>query len=190
MINRKIKSYIDDLKHILDEFPYKDFNIFLDLIRQAYNKNQQIFIFGNGGSAATASHFACDINKGVSLNLKKRFKVICLNDNIPTIMAYANDISYEDIFVEQLKNFLKKDDLVIAISASGNSKNVLKAIEFANKEGGITFGLTGYDGGKLSKLAKYSLIVSSCDMQKIEELHLIILHMLMQTLLATLKDKN
>lgn len=178
----KIEKYICALKNILDNFPQGDFRLLLNLAIETYRNNRQIFIFGNGGSAATASHFACDINKGVSSGLRKRFKVICLNDNIPSLMAYANDISFESVFVEQLKNFFNKGDLVIAISASGNSKNVIRAIEYANKNGGITLGLTGCKGGKLSKSVKYSLVVKSDDMQIIEDTHLIILHMLMRSL--------
>lgn len=181
-MNIKTKRYICGLRGVLDNFSQRDFTCLLNLILKTYRSNKQIFIFGNGGSAATASHFACDINKGVSPGLRKRFKVICLNDNTPSVMAYANDVSFESVFVEQLKNFFNKGDLVIGISASGNSKNVIRAIEYANKNGGITFGLTGRKGGKLSKSAQYSLVVKSGDMQIIEDTHLIILHMLMRSL--------
>ena len=99
---------------------------------------------GNGGSGASASHAAGDLNKGVSYGREKRFRVISLNDNLATLTAYANDVSYVDVFVEQLKNFLRPGDLVIAISGSGNSPNVLKAIEYANQQGAITVGLTGF----------------------------------------------
>jgi len=135
---------------------------------------------GNGGSAATASHFVCDINKGVSLKLQKKFKVLCLNDNIPIMLAYANDISYDSVFIEQLKNFIGNDDLVIGISGSGNSKNILNAIEYANKIGARTFGIIGCDGGKLKDIAQRSLIVRSFDMQKIEDCHMILAHLTMQ----------
>ena len=124
-------SYIERLKRVLDGFPHDRFERFIEAMMDAYDQEKRIFVMGNGGSASTASHLACDINKGVCSGLEKRFKVICLNDNIPTMLAYANDLSYEDVFLEQLKNFFMPGDLVIGISGSGNSKNVLRAIEYA-----------------------------------------------------------
>ena len=143
---------------------------------------------GNGGSASTASHFACDINKGVVNGLEKRFRVVCLSDNIPTILAYANDQAYDAIFVEQLANFLTKNDLVIGISGSGNSTNVINAIQYANENSAITIGLTGFNGGELAKVAHQSIIVPSDDMQKIEDMHLIMVHMVMQILNEKLNE--
>ena len=115
-----IKSYLTLLTETINRIDVSEISGITELLIDAYHRNANIFIMGNGGSASTASHFACDINKGVSLNLDKRFKVISLTDNLPTIMAYANDLSYEDIFIEQLKNFLNPGDLVIGISGSGN----------------------------------------------------------------------
>jgi D-sedoheptulose 7-phosphate isomerase len=149
---------------------------------KAYNDEKHIFVMGNGGSASTASHLACDINKGVSFGQEKRFKVICLNDSVPTMLAYANDLSYEDVFLEQLKNFFRAGDVVMGISGSGNSKNVLKAVSYAARNGGKTVGLCGFQGGELATLADISLIVRSNDMQKIEDVHMIVVHMLMQAL--------
>ncbi len=149
-------------------------------IENVYKNGKTIFIMGNGGSAATASHFACDMNKGVSLKLQKKFKVLCLNDNIPIMLAYANDISFNSIFIEQLKNYIAKDDLVIGISGSGNSKNIINVINYANKAGARTFGIIGCDGGKLKDIAQISLIVRSFDMQKIEDCHMILSHLTMQ----------
>lgn len=180
MIKKLALKYLAELKKVLETISLERFEEMVNIILEAYEGEHTIFIMGNGGSGATASHFACDINKGTCLDLKKRFKVICLNDNVPTMLAYANDISFEDMFVEQLKNFLKSNDLVIGISASGNSKNVLKAIKYANKKGARTIGLTGFDGGKLANLAKLSLVIKINDMQKVEDTHLIINHMIMQ----------
>jgi len=118
----------------------------------------------------------------VSYGRNRRFKVISLNDNLPTITAYANDVSYEDVFVEQLKNFLSPDDLVIAISGSGNSRNVLKAIEYARENGGRTFGICGYGGGELSKACSKSISLESMDMQKVEDAHVVLIHCVMQYL--------
>lgn len=182
-----ISNYLEGLKNVIREIPIDKVEKVENAILDAYKRESTIFIFGNGGSAATASHFACDINKGACCTLKKRFKVMCLNDSIPTIMAYANDNSYSDIFAEQLKNFLKPDDLVIGISASGNSKNILKAIRYAKKAGARTAGLTGFSGGRLARLADLSVVVKVNDMQKIEDAHLIITHIIMQ---GTCKELN
>lgn len=136
---------------------------------------------GNGGSAATASHFACDLAKGTIKDnpyIKKRFKVIALTDNIPLITAWSNDTDYSQVFIEQLRNLLNKDDVVIAISASGSSENVLKAVEYANQRGALTIGLTGFDGGKLKDIANKCLKVSSDSMERIEDVHLILEHLL------------
>lgn len=180
MIKEFSLDYLNEIKSVLDDLSLEKFEEIVNLILNAYVEERQIFIMGNGGSGSTASHFACDINKGVCFGLNKRFKVICLNDNIPTMLAYANDVSYADIFVEQLKNFLKPHDLVIGISASGNSENVLRAIRYANENGAETIGFTGFDGGKLADLAHTSLVVPANDMQKVEDVHLILTHMLMQ----------
>ena len=185
-----VSSYLTELKKVIDNVASGKIEEIIRIIMDAYNREASIFIFGNGGSAGTASHFACDINKGACLDLDKKFKVICLNDNIPTMLAYANDIAYEQVFIQQLKNFLKPHDLVIGISGSGNSKNVLKAIEYANKNQAETIGLTGFAGGQLAGLAKQSLVVKSDDMQKIEDVHLVTVHIIMQALFKELNSKK
>lgn len=182
-----LKKYLREISNIFERINTKEFTVFIEELLAAYERKSYIFVCGNGGSASTASHFACDINKGVSFGKNKRFKMISLNDNIPILLAYANDIAYDDIFVEQLKNLLAKDDLVIGISASGNSNNVLKAIEYANKNGGKTFGICGFNGGKLRNLAQRAIAINSNDMQKVEDLHSIFLHCAMQYLLNSIK---
>jgi D-sedoheptulose 7-phosphate isomerase len=127
------------------------------------------------------------MNKGVSFKQNKKFKVICLNDNIPTMLAYGNDLSFDHIFVEQLKNFMLPDDIVMAISGSGSSVNVIKAVQYANKNKVTTVSLTGFDGGKLKKLTDCSVIIPSQDMQKIEDFHLILIHIIMRCFLEYLK---
>lgn len=179
-INDFAKNYLGDLKELINTIDVNEITEFIKRLENAYKNGKTIFIMGNGGSAATASHFACDINKGVSLKLQKKFKVLCLNDNIPIILAYSNDISYDSVFIEQLKNFIGNDDLVIGISGSGNSKNVLNAIEYANKIGAKTFGIIGCNGGRLKNVAQKSLIIMSFDMQKIEDCHMILVHLIMQ----------
>ncbi len=175
-------SYIKELKEVLDNFPHGQFGQIVTMFLDAYAQESQIFVMGNGGSASTASHLACDINKGVCSGLEKRFKVICLNDNIPTMLAYANDLSYKDVFVEQMKNYFRPGDVVVGISASGNSVNVLKAITYAARNRGKTIGLCGFQGGELAKMVDIPLIVRSDDMQKIEDVHMVVVHMLMQRL--------
>ena len=152
----------------------------------AYENGNNIFICGNGGSAATASHFACDINKGVSYGLDKRFKIIPLTDSLSTITAYTNDVGYDIIFVEQLKNFFNKGDVLIGISGSGNSRNVLNAIEYVNDHGGISIGWTGFSGGKLKEISTYSVNANIDDMQISEDLHMIFTHLMMKVLRKSL----
>lgn len=176
------KEYIDKLKKTLDSLDLDEIEDFTIALINAFENNCQIFIFGNGGSASTASHFACDINKGCSNGNEKRFKVISLTDNIPIMLAYANDVSYEDVFLEQLKNYLNIGDVVIGISGSGNSKNVLKAIEYSNQKGNVTIGITGFNGGLLKKLAKISVNANVNDMQISEDIHMIVVHILMKEL--------
>lgn len=173
-------SYLSELNNIFSTINLKEYEDFVHELSEAYERDSNIIVFGNGGSASTASHFACDINKGVSFGNKKRFKVLCLNDNIPTMLAYANDLSYDLVFVEQLKNVMVKDDLVIGISGSGNSKNIIKAIEYANENEGKTFGICGFGGGRLKQVSQKSVAIASTDMQKVEDLHIIIIHSVMQ----------
>lgn len=175
-----IKEYFDSLTNIFKIISEDQFKTFINLFQSTLDNNSQIFLFGNGGSASTCSHITCDLNKGVTLKNGKKFKIICLNDNIPSMMAYANDMSYEDIFAQQLKNYLNKNDLVIGVSGSGNSKNVIKAIEYANEQNAETCALTGFDGGKIKNVAKNILLVPVNDMQKIEDIHIIIFHCIMK----------
>lgn len=180
MMKRFVSDYLSELREVLVKVPLDRFEEMVSVLLNAYEHSRSVFVMGNGGSGSTASHFACDINKGVSFGLERRFKVICLNDNVPSMMAYSNDVSYEAIFVEQLKNFLESVDVVIGISGSGNSENVLKAVEYARNKGARTIGLSGFGGGRLAKLVDVPVVVTSRDMQKVEDTHLIITHMIMQ----------
>lgn len=180
ILNSFYFQYTNKLKKALDTLPRKEFEQVVNTVIEAYEKGRQIFVMGNGGSGATASHFVCDINKFACLGSNMRFKAFCLNDNIPTMLAYANDVSYEDIFSEQLKNFLNPGDVVIGISASGNSKNIIKAIEYANSKNSKTIGLTGSNGGMLAKLVHIAIRVPEDNMQRIEDVHLILAHIIAQ----------
>ena len=148
----------------------------IDLLIKKRNTGKNIFTIGNGGSASTASHFVSDLLKTAITKNNKRFKAISFVDNLPVILAWANDATYDDIFVEQLKNFVSKDDVVIAFSGSGKSENVVKALRFAKKNGAICIGFTGMHGGYFPKLCDICCAVPSNDMLIIESTHVILCH--------------
>ena len=150
----------------------------IDILRRARDEDRRIFVCGNGGSASTASHFVCDMVKGASFHRDKRFRIMALTDSLPTITAYANDVCYDCVFVEQLKNFAEPGDVVIAISGSGNSPNVLQAMEYANSIGCRTIALSGRNGGKLGPMAQLNLQASNPHMGRIEDVHMIVMHMI------------
>jgi D-sedoheptulose 7-phosphate isomerase len=174
-------EYLQEIRKILDVMEddlAEGLDNIVDILLNARKNKRTIFVMGNGGSASTASHFVGDLSKGTAMEGFPRFKAISLTDNIPNLLAWANDKDYEDIFVEQLKNLMEPDDVVIGISGSGNSKNVLKAIKYANENDGITIGLSGYDGGNLLKSAQGNIHVPSHYMQRVEDIHLLIEHLL------------
>lgn len=179
----KIKEYIALEIETLQSLDHETINECINVILKTRDNGGVIYTLGNGGSAATASHMVCDFAKGASERLEgNKFKFECLCDNTPIVMAIANDISYDDIFVFQLRDKLSPNDLVIAISGSGNSKNVIKAVEFAKSVGTPVIGMTGYDGGKLYQLADYNLHVNIDDMQITEDIHMIFDHMFFKVL--------
>jgi len=148
------------------------------ILRNARDAGRQVFTCGNGGSASTASHFVCDMVKGASFNRPTRFRIMALTDQLPAITAYANDVSYDVVFVEQLKNFANPGDVLIGISGSGNSPNVLRAVEYANSIGCQTIALTGRDGGKLGPMVQLNIQVAEPHMGRIEDAHMIVCHMI------------
>ena len=148
------------------------------LLAATRDRGGTIYLIGNGGSASTAGHMAGDLTKTVGRSDKRGFKAVSLTDNIPTMLAWANDLSYDAIFEEQLKSFMTENDALIAISGSGNSKNIIRAVNFANSIGACTIGLTGMDGGELAKIAKISFIVPDTSMYRIEDLHLMLAHVI------------
>ncbi|MCX8130247.1 MAG: SIS domain-containing protein [Clostridia bacterium] len=186
----EIEAYFDELKDILQKLDRNSINFIINKLIEVYAKGGMIYIFGNGGSASTASHFVNDFNKGVSGNLSKRFKFICLNDNVSTMMAVANDISYDSIFKFQLENYLTPRDLVFGISGSGNSENVVQAIEYANSVGADTVALLGFNGGKLKESTKHHILVPVNDMQKVEDIHMILDHLMMKIIKEFLERCN
>lgn len=179
-----ISAYFNRLKETIDKINVDDLNKVMNVLEQAREEGHQVFVMGNGGSAATASHYVCDFNKGISYGKEKMYKMICLNDNVPTMMAYANDIAYDEVFVGPLRNFFQPGDVVIGISGSGNSGNVVKALEWATAHGAKTIGLTGYDGGKVKQMAQYNVHIPINDMQITEDLHMVLDHCMMKILCA------
>ena len=150
----------------------------IEILAQAREQNRRIFVCGNGGSAATASHFATEMLKGASYGRPSRFRILALNDSVSTITAYSNDLTFECVFAEQLKNFAEAGDIVMAFSSSGNSPNVLRAVEYGNSIGCRTIALTGRDGGRLGPLAQLNLQISHPHTGRVEDLHMVIMHMI------------
>jgi D-sedoheptulose 7-phosphate isomerase len=171
------EQYFAELRRAIGGLPLDAIHRIVDTLMEAYENGRTVYLCGNGGSAALASHFACDLGKGTAnCSDGKRFRVLALTDNLPTLTAWANDSSYEDVFSEQLKNFVQPHDVAIAISGSGNSRNVLKALRVARDAGATTIGIAGYQGGAMKGLCDHCAIVPSNDMQIIEDLHLAIAH--------------
>ncbi len=172
------EQYLSQLRTTLATIPLEKVAQAIDWFKEARDSGRHIFVCGNGGSAATASHFACDIVKGCSFNRPSRFRIMALTDQLLTITAYANDVGYDVVFVEQLKNFAQPGDLFMAISGSGNSPNVVHAMDYANSVGCRTIALTGRDGGKLGPKAQLNIQVPVAHMGRIEDAHMHICHMI------------
>lgn len=181
-MKNKVIDYLNSLTNSLNTIEVNEIVRVAETFLEARDKEKTIYTMGNGGSGSTASHMVCDIIKGCSFGKEKKFKIICLNDNIPTILAYSNDVSYDIIFEEQLKNLLNEGDVVLGISGSGNSKNIINAINYANSKRAITIGFTGYDGGVLKKISNMSVNAMTNDMQISEDIHIVTLHILYKLL--------
>lgn len=174
-------SYFWHLSRVADKIPLATIDRIAGILVSAYNSGRTVYIFGNGGSAALASHLACDLGKGTINGTARRFRVMALTDNVPLMTAWANDSQFEDIFAEQLLNFVELDDVAFAISGSGNSPNILRALRAARGAGAITVGLTGFQGGRMKDLCDQCTIVPSDNMQIIEDMHLCAAHALFTT---------
>ena len=177
-----VSDYLAGLVRVLENLDRGQIANFIALVEAARDEKRQIFIFGNGGSGANASHITGDLVKGASYKRDKRIKMMCLNDNDAAVLAYANDVGYDDVFVEQLKNFLNAGDVVIGISGSGNSVNILRAMDYATAQGAETVGFCGYPGGKLESVVKHVVHANIKDMQFAEDVHLIVGHVTMKAL--------
>jgi D-sedoheptulose 7-phosphate isomerase len=171
------QAYFEHLIKIVPQISFGLLDRVVSILFDTYENGGTIFVFGNGGSAALASHMVCDLGKGTSSpERSKRLRAIALTDNVPTITAWANDSSYDDIFAEQLKNLAHAGDIALSISASGNSPNVLKALQVAHQLRMTTIGIGGFDGGKMKGLCDLSVIVPSDNMQFVEDIHLCMAH--------------
>jgi D-sedoheptulose 7-phosphate isomerase len=186
----QIRAYLQKEIEILNALDKDAINAAMNLLIETFEAEKNIYIFGNGGSAATASHYQNDFNKGISEYTKKKFRFVCLNDNVPTIMAIANDIGYEEIFRFQLRGRLAPGDIVIGISGSGNSPNVIRTVEYAKAFGNKIVGVTGFNGGKLKQMCDVSLHVPVNSMQITEDIHMIFDHMMMAVFYKTLAGKE
>ena len=179
---KQIEQYIEEEIRVIQTLDKDVINLIMNEIRASQERGSHIFICGNGGSAATASHYACDFNKGVSGLEDKNTNFVCLSDNIPTMMAIANDYSYDEIFAYQLRNRLQPNDILFVISGSGNSKNIVRAMEVAKEKGNKIIGLCGYDGGKVKEMSDICIHVNVNNMQITEDLHMMLDHCMMYIL--------
>lgn len=177
-----LKNYLEEEIRVIQSLDLESINEVMKVLEEARVSGKNIFICGNGGSAATASHFCCDFNKGVSESLEKKYNFECLNDNVATMMAVANDISYDEVFRYPLKCKMKPGDIFLGISGSGNSKNVVNAMEYAKQIGGTTIAIVGYSGGVMKEMADYNIHVNIDNMQIAEDVHMILDHLMMYVL--------
>lgn len=179
-----LSNYLADLRSVLDNLPLQEISKAGEILFECYQTNHTVFTFGNGGSGALASHLVADFGKGThfpgpkELATVRRLKALAVTDNMPMVTAWANDTHYDDIFMRQMENFLQPADVAIAISGSGNSRNVIRALEYARSIGATTIGLGGFGGGKMKELLDCPIIVPSNSMQHVEDAHLVIGHMI------------
>ena len=189
-------QYVSRLQDELGRIDQSAMTLWADLLMDAYENDQFVYVFGNGGSGTTATHFSEDLGKSslrekdLADESKKRLKIMSLTDNVGWILALGNDVGYDQIFVQQLMNYGRAGDLVIAISGSGNSPNVLKAVDWANRHGLVTFGLTGYSGGKLRGMARHNLHVALDDMGMVESIHLCLFHWVLNDVFARINGEG
>ena len=185
MTNFTVANYLAAHQQLAQKLDAGIFQSGIEMIKATFENGKKIITCGNGGSASTASHYITDWNKMVNLATGKKFRGISLCDNVGLITAYGNDLSYADVFAGQIEALMDEGDLLVAVSGSGNSPNVLKAIAAARSAGGKVLGVVGYDGGKMMPMCDYNVWVPSFDMQLCEDVHLMFGHMVMKTLCGT-----
>ena len=189
-----VKAYMEEEKREMDSINPEDVKQVVDILFDAWKEGKQVFIFGNGGSASTASHFAADLTKGTLQRVydhnERRFRVMSLTDNVAIMTAFANDVSYNEIFSQQLNNLVQEGDVVIAITCSGNSPNVIKGVEMAKKFNAKTIAFLGFDGGKLKDMVDHHVHVKSSHYGRIEDCHLMVHHLVTAYLHQKIKCQN
>lgn len=193
-LKKFVQNYFQEINRSLQLLEISKIKQAIDMLFYAYRNDKKIFILGNGGAASTSSHMACDLSKGTVTraydNKEKRFRVISLTDNVSIMTAYANDLSFDDVFMQQLRNLVEKDDVVVAISASGDSENIVRAIDYAKKRGARTIGLLGFTtGGKLAKIVDCPIVIKSNLYGPCEDIQLILNHIIGMWL-AKIKNEN
>jgi D-sedoheptulose 7-phosphate isomerase len=193
MMLERIKTYLDSISALVMKVPPEEIRRVTDVIIAAYSRNSMIFVFGNGGGSATSAHFVCDLAKGTAASGRRRLRALSLAENVPLLTAWANDTDYTNTFGEQLRNLLQPGDVVIGLSGSGRSPNVVNALKLANDAGATTVLFSGFDGGDAAAVAHESIVVPSDDMQQIEDVHLILAHIVFRCVrdyMASLPEGN
>ncbi len=183
-----IKNYLEDLKHLLNEINSSEVEQLVDSLFNAWLEGKRVLLMGNGGSSSSVSHIVNDLQKNIQLEASRALRTICLSDSTPLLMAWANDTNWDNIFTPQIECWAEPGDVVIGVSGSGNSMNVINGITAANRCGATTFGMAGFAGGKLKSAAQHCIIVSSDNMQRIEDVHMVILHITFTALLEKTKS--
>jgi len=195
----QINQYFDEIKDICDNISREDVDEVIELLFDAWKNGNQVFFCGNGGSAGTATHFTCDLFKVTIVEGKKRFKALCLNDNIPLMTALINDDGWDNLFIEQLKNLYQKGDILICFSVHGGSgkdkagawsQNLLKAMDYVNKNGGKTIGFAGFDGGAMKDTATVSIVVPFDATPHVEAFHVVLQHLIAFRLKEKIAEYN
>ncbi len=195
--NGFVQKYLSEARAVIESISTSDIDKSIDLLFEAWNNDNRVFICGNGGSASTATHFACDMAKTTALPGKKRFKVECINDNVPLMLALINDDGFDNLFYEQLKSKFQKGDILICISVHGGggkdkaglwSQNLLKAMRYAKDTGGKTIGLSGFDGGPMTEIADACMVVPINSTPHVESFHLMLEHLICSCLKQRIED--
>jgi D-sedoheptulose 7-phosphate isomerase len=185
-----VNQYIQELQHTLSHLEQDPIQQAIDVLHEARLNDRQVFIMGNGGSASTASHFVCDLSKNTRMKGRPHFRVVGLTDNMALLSAYANDEGYDQVFAQQLVSFVQPKDVVISISASGNSPNVLVAVELAKRVNATTIGFTGFDRGHLGHMVDINLHVPSDNIEQVEDIHLMFEHLICTALRQRIQQRT
>ncbi len=189
MMIDEIRSYLDQVSGLVLQIPPADIERITGIILNARRTGNRVFVFGNGGGSATSAHFVCDLAKGTALPGRPRLKAISLAENMPLLTAWANDTDYTNTFGEQLKNLVEPGDVVIGFSGSGMSPNVINAFRVANEAGAVSVLLSGFSGGKAAEVASEAIVVPSEDMQQIEDVHLVLAHIIFRCLKREISEE-